>query len=193
MHLNVWMNREAHRYALLWAKEHLPRETYQTIQRSYDTTWKRTLLFALLCLIPLMLAFFSLIFFAPFSQSEDALPAGASEVIEARVDYDGNFYWTHDSQVYEHPLEAYGLSAQELEVNDRVQVYVDEAQNVVRAEPLEEGTSMREIEIGAGVIGGILAPVLITLCIYLPIANRTFAKPWRTFYQTYCHSDSISG
>ena len=136
---------------------------------------------------------FSLIFFAPFSQSEDALPAGASEVIEARVDYDGNFYWTHDSQVYEHPLEAYGLSAQELEVNDRVQVYVDEAQNVVRAEPLEEGTSMREIEIGAGVTGGILAPVLITLCIYLPIANRTFAKPRRTFYQTYCHSDSISG
>lgn len=185
MHLNVWMNREAHRYALLWAKEHLPRETYQTIQRSYDATWKRTLLFALLCLLPLMLAFFSLIFFAPLSQSEDALPAGASEVIEARVDY---FYWTHDSQVYEHPLEAYGLSAQELEVNDRVQVYVDEAQNVVRAEPLEEGTSMREIE-----IGGILAPVLITLCIYLPIANRTFAKPWRTFYPTYCHSDSISG
>ena len=131
---------------------------------------------------------FSPIFFAPFSQSEDALPAGASEVIEARVDYDGNFYWTHDSQVYEHPLEAYGLSAQELEVNDRVQVYVDEAQNVVRAEPLEEGTSIREIE-----ISGILAPVLITLCIYLPIANRTFAKPWRTFYQTYCHSDSISG
>lgn len=188
MHLNVWMNREAHRYALLWAKEHLPRETYHTIQRSYDATQKRTLLFALLCLIPLMLAFFSLIFFASLSQSEDALPAGASEVIEARVDYDGNFYWTHDSQVYEHPLEAYGLSAQELEVNDRVQVYVDEAQNVVRAEPLEEGTSMREIE-----IGGILAPVLITLCIYLPIANRTFAKPWRTFYQTYCHSDSISG
>ena len=86
MHLNVWMNREAHRYALLWAKEHLPRETYQTIQRSYDATWKRTLLFALLCLIPLMLAFFSLIFFAPFSQSDDALPAGAREVIEARVD-----------------------------------------------------------------------------------------------------------
>ena len=41
MHLNVWMNREAHRYALLWAKEHLPRETYQTIQRSYDATRKR--------------------------------------------------------------------------------------------------------------------------------------------------------
>lgn len=188
MHLNVWMNREAHQYALLWAKEHLPRETYHTIQRSYDATQKRTLLFALLCLIPLMLAFFSLIFFAPFSQSEDALPTGASDVVEARVDYDGNFYWTHDSQVYEHPLEAYGLSAQELEGNDRVQVYVDEAQNVVRAEPLEEGTSMRVIE-----ISGILAPVLITLCIYLPIANRTFAKPWRTFYQTYCHSDSISG
>ena len=55
-------------------------------------------------------------------------PQNATDYVLARVDYDGNFYWTQDSQKYEHPLANYGLSPDEYEFGDELKVYVDNEQ-----------------------------------------------------------------
>ena len=101
------------------------------------------------------------------------------------MDYDGNFYWTHDSKKYEFPLNAYGLAPQEYDFGDQLKVYVDDAQNIIQVTAVEEGLTTREVEILVGIVGGILAPVLLIFCVYYPIASRTFARPWREFYREF--------
>ena len=177
----------AHQFALRWAKENLPEEKYQRVAKSYRITFKRTLIFVVVCCIPVLILFLSLIFCAPFSQREEAnaTPEGATGYVLARVDYDGNFYWTHDSKKYEFPLNAYGLAPQEYGFGDQLKVYVDDAQNIIQVTAVEEGLTTREVEILVGIVGGILAPVLLIFCVYYPIASRTFARPWREFYREF--------
>ena len=39
----------AHQFALRWAKENLPEEKYQRVAKSYRITFKRTLIFVVVC------------------------------------------------------------------------------------------------------------------------------------------------
>lgn len=186
--LSAGFNFEAQRLALRWAKENLPDEKYQEIHKSYNALLKRTTVFIVVCCLPIIIAFLFLVFHAPFSKraETEAIPKNATNYVLARVDYDGNFYWTHDSIKYEYPLKEYGLSPEEYKFGDKVKVYVDDAQNVIELTTIEDGFTIREIEVLAGSIGAILVPVLLILCIYIPIAYRTFGKPWRDFYREFC-------
>lgn len=181
--LSAVFNFKAHQFALRWAKENLPKDKYQEIQKSYNLILKRTIIFMIICVLPIIIAFSFLVFEAPFSKSAEAkaMPSSATGYVLARVDYDGNFYWTHDSKKYEYPLEKYDLPSEKYKFGDKVKVYVDDKQNVIEVTNIENGLTVREIEVLIGVIGAILVPVLITLCIYIPIAYRTFGKPWRQF------------
>lgn len=138
------------------------------------------------CCIPVMIAFLSLVVNAPFSKrAEEAnTPDGATGYVMARADYDGNFYWTHDSKKYEYALEDYGLSPENYEFGDEVKVYVNDAQDIIKV-TAEEDSNIRNIEVGVGVIGAILVPVLLILCVYMPIAYHTFGKPWIKFYREF--------
>ncbi len=177
------LNFAAQKLALNWAKENLPEERYRTILRSYKMTFKRTLIFVVACCLPIMIAFSLLVFSGPFSKraEAEAMPANASNCISAHVDYDGNFYWTYDSKMYEYPLAKYGLSPEDYEFGDEVNVYVDDGQNVVKVTEIEKGMSVREKEVLVGVVGAILVPALLILCVYMPIARRSFARPWMDF------------
>lgn len=174
---------KAQRLALRWAKENLPKEKYQEIHRSYHTMKKRTTLFILVCCLPIIMGFTYLAIDAPISKRVEAknTPQNATDYVLTRVDYDGNFYWTYDSQKYEHPLANYGLSPDEYEFGDELKVYVDNEQNVIQVTNVEEGLTVREMEVLVGLLESILVPILLLLCVYMPIAYYTFGKPWREF------------
>ncbi len=87
---------KAQHLALRWAKEHLPKEKYQKIHHSYHTMKKRTILFILGCCLPITVGFTYLAMEAPISKRIEA--QNATDYVLARVDYDGNFFWTHDSK-----------------------------------------------------------------------------------------------
>ena len=185
--LSAVLNFKAHQFALRWAKENLPKDTYQEIHRSYNLILKRTTMFMILCILPIIVAFSFLAFEAPFSKRAEAnaMPSNATGYVLARVDYDGNFYWTHDSKKYEYSLEEYGLPSETYKFGDKVKVYVDDKQNVIEVTTVESGHNTREMEILIGTIGAIFVPDLIILCIYTPITYRTFGKPWRQFYRAF--------
>ncbi|HIT33879.1 MAG TPA: hypothetical protein IAC31_04545 [Candidatus Faecousia intestinigallinarum] len=180
-------NLSAQRFALMWAKEHLPTEEYTEIKKSYDFLIKRTVAFVVICCIPVIIAFMFLAFNAPFSKSMEnaAIPEGATEYVMAKVDYDGNFYWTHDSKKYEYALKDYGLSSENYEFGDKVKVYINDAQDIIKVTADGNYSNIRNIEVGVGVIGSILIPVLLILCVYMPIAYRTFGKRWIEFYKDF--------
>ncbi len=123
----------------------------------------------------------------PFSNKAeaDATPNGATSSKIARVDYDDNFYWTHDSKKYEEALEDYGLNSDNFRAGDKVIIYIDDAQNVFKVTKQKEGISLRDLEIIIGSIGAFVVPIIIMVCIYIPIAFTTFGKPWRTFIRWY--------
>ena len=175
-----------HRLALKWAKEHLPEDEYRRIDESYRLLLKWTAVFVLCC-IPIMFACLSLVFFAPFSRMAEnaARPDGASDYVMARINYDGAFYWTHDSQVYEHALSDYGLSPEDYAFGDRVKVYVDEAQNVIGVRADADPSRIREIEVVVGIVATIVVPTLLILAVYRPIAQRSFGREWAEFYRDY--------
>lgn len=181
--LGAMLNFKAQQFALKWAKEHLPEDKYQQIKKSYNLILKRTTIFVIVCLLPIVIAFTLLAIEAPFSKraEADAMPPSATEYVMARVDYDGNFYWTHDSKKYEYPLEEYGFSSEDYTFGDEVKVYVDDTQNIIKVMDVEKGFTIREKEVLIGSLGAILIPVLITMCIYCPIAYRTFGRPWQEF------------
>ena len=171
--LSASLNIQAQRFALKWAEEHLPEVQYRAIKASYYTLLKRTALFVILCCIPIILAFLFLAFEAPFSKSAEAnaMPNGATGYVLARADYDGNFFWTHNSQKYQ--------------FGDKVKVYIDDMQQIIKVTEGEKGPTIRNIEIGIGVIGSIFIPVLLIMCVFRPIAYRTFGKSWITFYKEF--------
>ena len=171
-------NTSKNRIALEWARLNLPPEQYNAIRKSFDATTTRTLIFVLCC-IPIMLAFLSLVFIAPFSSS--SIPKDASYSKTARVDYDGNFYWTYDSRKYEASLADFGLDPDSFRPNDTVTIYIDDYQNVYKVTEQEEGLQLNEIELLVGTICAIVIPVIIITCIYVPIAITTFGKPWREY------------
>lgn len=174
-------------FALRWAKENLPSEEYQAILDSCDMLVKRTIIFVVVCCLPIIFAFVGLGIGAPFSSKAEAeaKPQNATGYVLARVDYDGNFYWTDDSKKYEYSLEEYGLSPDEYEFGDKIKVYVDDANKVIQLAAVEDGLTIRDIELLVGVIGSILVPSLLILCLYMPIAYRTFGKAWIDFYREF--------
>lgn len=176
----------AHHAALMYAKEHVPENKYQEIRKSYRRMFQWTLVFVLCCL-PIMIAFMFLACNAPFSTRAESstAPDGAAGYVLARVDYDGNFYWTHDSKIYEYPLKDYGLHPEDYEFGDQVKVYFNKAQNILSVTAAENGPSLRNTEVGIGVIGAIFVPFLLICGIYVPIAYRTFGKCWIEFYQAF--------
>ena len=155
--ISAGLNFTAQRLALMWAKEHLPEEEYKEIKKSYNLLLKRTAAFIVIFCIPIIIVFMSLAFNAPFSREAKnaALPDGATEYVIARADYDGNFYWTHDSKKYEYALKDYGLSPENYEFGDKVKVYVDDAQNIIKVAAVDDTFNIRNIAVGAGVIGSI--------------------------------------
>ena len=179
-------NLQSNRFALEWARCNLPPQQYYEIHKSYYATRRRTLIFVL-CNIPIMVAFLLLIFCAPFSKKAeaDAAPSGATTCKTARIDYDGNFYWTHDSQKYEEALDDFGLNPDSFQPGDTVTIYIDDYQNVLKVTEAKEGLDIRDMEILVGSIGAIVVPIILILCIYIPIAFTTFGKPWRTFIRAY--------
>ncbi len=185
--ISATLNLSAQRFALKWAKEHLPEEEYKEIKKSYNLLMRRTALFVVICCIPIMIAFTFLAFNAPFSKSvEDAAtPDGATGYVMARTDYDGNFYWTHDSKKYEYALKDYGLSSENYKFGDKVKVYVNDEQNIIKVTAVGDDSNIRNIEVGVGAIGSILVPALLILCVYRPIAYRTFGKTWVEFYRDF--------
>ena len=62
-----------------------------------------------------------------------------------------------------------------------MKVYVDNEQNVIQVTNVEEGLTVREMEVLVGLLGSILVPILLLLCVYMPISYHTFGKPWREF------------
>ncbi len=173
--------------ALTWAEQYLDRNEYEKIYASYRMLLKRTFQFIVGCCMPIMLLFLSLIFLAPFSKIAEAkaMPAGATSYVIAKADYDGNFFWTHDSKVYEHSLEEYGLNAADYEFMDRVKVYVNEEQEVIKAEAVKKGLDIRDIEVFGGIIGAFVLPALIIIVWYVPFAYRNYGKEWAAFYKEY--------
>lgn len=185
--LAATLNLKAQRFALMWAKEHLSEEEYKKIKKSYNLLIRRTALFVVICCVPIIIAFMFLAFNAPFSKSvEDAAtPDGATGYVMARADYDGNFYWTHDSKKYEYALKDYGLSPENYEFGDEVKVYVNDEQDIIKVMAVGNDSNVRNIEVGVGAIGSIVVPVLLIICIYRPIAYRTFGKSWIEFYRNF--------
>lgn len=148
--------------------------------------WKWTTIFMLCCVMPIAFLFTCLVMFTPFSNKAEALntPKGATKYVIGRVDYDGNFWWTHNSQKYEYALEDYGLSSANYKFMDEVKVYINYAQDIIKVTKYEH-LDIRVIEILGGIIGSILVATLLMVCVYLPIAYRTFGKVWIKFYRNF--------
>lgn len=169
--------------ALEWARINLPPYYYDKIKKSYDMLTIRTILCVVLC-IPIIIVFFLIATYTPFTSKSEAntLPDGATTSREASIDYDDNFYWTYDSKKYEGALADYGLNPDNYKFGDKVTIYIDDEQNVYDVTELKEGISPREIEQIIGFAGTIILPIIIILCIYLPIAFNTFGKPCRKYF-----------
>lgn len=177
------MNFAAHQLALDYAKKNLPEEEYNKIKKSYYAIIIWTVLYMVVCVLPIVFVSTGIAVGAPFSRQfeADTTPANATDYKLARVDYDDNFYWTHDSVKYEYALADYGFAPEDYEFGDKVKVYVDDAQNIIKIVEYKEGMSVRDMEIIIGASVAILVPVLLTLCVYVPIVYFTFGKPWREF------------
>ncbi len=164
------------------AKRCLPEPEYQEVYHSYHAVIKNTLLFlAVVCLPVILICLY--ILFGSLSAGEELID-GSVECITARMDYDGNFYWTRDSKVYKYPLSDYGMSTAEYAVGDRVRVYLDQIGQIVAV------TSTPEHKAGtvtgaAACIGSILFPVLLILLVHCPIARKTYGKAWYEFNRQY--------
>lgn len=115
LEVSTAMNFASQELALKWAKENLSEARYQEIYKSYKILFKRTLLFLILICIPIMVVGSYFIMAQPISKKAmrielENMPKGATASVDARVDYDGNFYWTYDSKIYEYALKDYGMS-----------------------------------------------------------------------------------
>lgn len=171
----------AHKLALNYAKENLPQAEYQKIKNSYDRIFKKSILFICIVCLPVIIACTLVIIEAPFSKAVSNQVS--DKYIDARVDYDGNFYWTSDSRVYEYPLVNYGLAADNYEFGDKVRVYLDESNGVIDVTPVPEYNA-RLIEMIAALVCLFVVPTILIVCIHLPIAKRTYGKPWYNFYKS---------
>lgn len=70
--VSAGLNFAAQRVALRWAKEHLPKEEYNGIKKSYNSMLKWTIIF-IVCCIPVMIAFLSPVVNVPFSKGQKRL------------------------------------------------------------------------------------------------------------------------
>lgn len=174
---------ERQRFALNWAKENLPEEKYNEINKAYKKLLKTALIFVSLCAVSIIVTFSSILFI-PSSKRIDysILPEGATEYVFAHVDYDDNFWWTNDSIKYEHPICEYGMSPQDYEFGDTLVVYLDEAQNVIKVIEYTETPVLQTSEILVRITLGVVLP-LAALVVYFSNAKRTYGKPWYEFYE----------
>lgn len=172
--------------ALRWAKANLPKEEYNKIEKSYKTMLKKTTIFVLLVICPIVIFFTIWMMTSPITKYtyEASKPAGATSYHNARIDYDGNFWWTYDSKVYEYPLEQYGFAVSDYEFGDEVKVWVDDNQDIIKVEDTSDEPDIMTIEVCTCVFGVIVLPVILVL-LYRHRAIHTFGKPWHDFYKEY--------
>lgn len=172
--------------ALRWAKANLPKEEYNKIEKSYKTMLKKTTIFVLLVICPIVIFFTIWMMTSPITKYtyEASKPAGATSYHNARVDYDGNFWWTYDSKVYEYPLEQYGFAVSDYEFGNEVKVWVDDNQGIIKVEDTGDESDVMTIEVCTCVFGVIVLPVMLVL-LYRHRALHTFGKPWHDFYKEY--------
>lgn len=172
--------------ALRWAKANLPKEAYDKIEKSYKTMLKKTTIFVLLVICPIVIFFTIWIMTQPIAKYtyEASKPAGATSYHKARVDYDGNFWWTCDSKKYEYPLERYGFITSDYKFGDEVKVWVDDNQNIVKVEDISDEPDIMTIEVCACVFGALVLPTILAL-LYRCWAMHTFGKPWHDFCKEY--------
>lgn len=179
-------NFAAHKLALMWAKENLSEEEYIEIKTSYDCGIKKGFIFIICTCIPIMIMCLFFAFYRPISTylEKNAMPNNATCYVVARIDYDNNFYWTSDSKIYEYPLVEYGISSEEYEYGDKVKVYIDDDQNIIKVSETNTGNIIENIELIGGVLGSLLIPLLIIL-MFRSHAKKTFAKKWFDFYENF--------
>lgn len=172
--------------ALRWAKANLPKEEYNKIEKSYKTMLKKTTIFVLLVICPIVILFTIWMMTSPITKYtyEASKPAGATSYHNARIDYDGNFWWTYDSKVYEYPLEQYGFAVSDYEFGNEVKVWVDDNQGIIKVEDTGDEPDVMTIEVCTCVFGVIVLPVMLVL-LYRHRALHTFGKPWHDFYKEY--------
>ncbi len=170
---------------LEWARTHLPPYYYEKIKISYDKLTTGTILCFVFC-IPIIVAFVLITIFTPFSNNtkNNNLPNGATTSREASIDYDGNFYWAHDSKRYEEALADYGLNPDDYEFGDKVTIYIDDEQNVYKVTEFTEKPFSLNTEVIIGCLGASITPIL-TLIVYLLISFNTFGKPFRRYRKWY--------
>lgn len=172
--------------ALRWAKANLPKEEYNKIEKSYKTMLKKTTIFVLLVICPIVIFFTIWMMTSPITKYtyEASKPAGATSYHNARIDYDGNFWWTYDSKVYEYSLEQYGFAVSDYEFGDEVKVWVDDNQGIIKVEDTGDEPDVMTIEVCTCVFGVIVLPVMLVL-LYRHRVLHTFGKPWHDFYEEY--------
>lgn len=178
--LNTSLQFKSHAKALEYARLHLPREEYERIRASYNAVLKKTAFFTVCICLPIILVFVLLAIAVPLTPL--AMPTGATHYVDARVDYDGNFYWTHDSKKYERPLVAYDLDPSTHPFNSRIRVYLDDGQEVI-AVTEKPSFDVRSLMILVTSILAIAIPVVLLICVHDPRARRTYGRAWYEFYE----------
>ncbi len=184
---STYMQFKSQEFALRWAREHLPPEKYKAIYNSYCTLMKRTVIFVLACCVPIICIGLYFTFETPIADRIEAAatPAGATGWVTARCDYDGNFFWTHDSKAYEYPLAEYGLDPAYYHFGQKLNVYVNDDQEIIAVTATHEGTEASTWEVCISILVTLILPTVLILCVYRPIARRTFGKEWYEFNQQF--------
>ena len=167
---------------LNWAKTNLQPHHYNKIKSSHNKLVWGTVLFIFACAAILCI----IVYNAPFTKDSTAnlLPKGATSSREASIDYDDNFYWTYDSKKYEAALEDYGFNPDDFEYGDKVIIYIDDDQNIIKVTKPKEDLTSDELKSNIALACAIIL-ILIGPCIYIPIALTTFGKTWHSYRKWY--------
>ena len=172
------------REAMQWARAYLPPHQYYEIHRSRQRMIVSTIACCLSC-IPIVVICTCIAMFGPFSHLAEAntMPSGATTSREARIDYNYNVYWTHDSKVYREPIEDYGLNPDDYKPQQVVTIYIDDEQNLYQISD-DSNVDFRQIEIIISVICAFAIPGII-MAIWITIIVTKTAKPLRDFLKWY--------
>lgn len=184
---NSFIQIESHQKALNWALENLPYEKYEKISASYYKLLKSIIKFVLIVCVPIVLLSVLLILVRPISSSieKQKMPSEATSFFIARVDTDGNFFWTHDSQAFEMSLEEVGLNSSEYQYLDKVKVYIDDDRNIIEVRDIDKGISLENIEILIGILGSIMVPTILIVAVYMPWVRKNVGHEWAEFYKDF--------
>ena len=172
------------REAMQWGRVYLPPHQYYEISRSRKRMTVSTIA-CCLCPMPIIIICACIAILGPFSHLAEAgtMPSGATSSREARIDYDDNVYWTHDSKVYKEPLEDYGLNPDDYKPQQVVTIYIDDEQNLYQISD-DSNADFRQIEIIISLICAFAIPGII-IAIWITIIVTKTAKPYRDYLKWY--------